>query len=62
MPSTPGLPLGLMACAAQLFRQRLALPTKEYLMSVPPTVIWLCHPQYCVQKPVLAMSDDVTTK
>jgi hypothetical protein len=45
MPSTPGLLFGLVLCAAQAVMQRAALPTKEYLMSLPAIDAWVCQPQ-----------------
>src|SRR5258707_4552161 len=63
MPSAPALPLGLVVCASHALGQRSGLPTKEYLMSKPPIVPRVCHPQYWVQKPDVAVtSDDVSTK
>src|SRR5512135_746577 len=63
MPSAPALPFGLVVCAAQADGQRSGLPTNAYLMSAPETVAWLCQPQYCVQKPLDAVtSDEVSTK
>src|SRR5512135_3585693 len=63
MPSAPALPFGLVVCASQADGQRSGLPTNEYLMSAPETVAWLCQPQYCVQKPLDAVtSDEVSTK
>src|SRR4051794_38749926 len=35
MPSAPALPFGPVDCAAHDDRQRAALPTNEYLMSLP---------------------------
>src|SRR5689334_22541035 len=63
MPSAPALPLGLVVCAAQELGQRSGLPTNEYLMSEPPIVPCVCQPQYCEQKPELAVtSAEVNTK
>src|SRR3954462_6350896 len=53
MPSAPALPLGLVVCSSHDEGQRSGLPTKEYLMSEPLMVPWVCQPQYWVQKPEL---------
>src|SRR5262245_63058089 len=63
MPSAPALPFGPVVCAAQAFGHRSGLPTNEYLMSAPWIVPCVCQPQYCVQKPDVALtSADVSTK
>src|SRR5437762_13120447 len=63
IPSAPAFPFGPVVCAAQADGQRSGFPTKEYLMSTPPIVPCVCHPQYCVQKPEEAVtSAEVSTK
>src|SRR2546423_282724 len=63
MPSAPALPFGPVVCASHAVGQRSGLPTNAYLMSEPPMVPWLCQPQYCVQKPLDALtSAEVSTK
>src|SRR4029077_17728779 len=63
MPSAPALPLGLIVCAAHDDGQRSGLPTNEYLMWVPEIVPCVCQPQYCVQKPDVALTSfEVSTK
>src|SRR2546423_7049254 len=56
MPSAPALPFGPVVCAAHADGQRSGLPMNEYLMSKPLMVPWVCHPQYCVQNPLLAVT------
>src|SRR5205823_15090483 len=56
MPSAPALSLGLVVCAEQALGHRSGLPTNAYLMSNPPIVPCVCHPQYCVQKPEFAVT------
>src|SRR3954465_14981923 len=51
MASTPALPLGPGVWAQQPFKQRAALPTKEYLIFEPEIVPHVCQPQYFEQKP-----------
>ena len=49
----------------QLFKHRSPFPTKEYLMSNPFNVAWLCQPQCPVQNPpklVSVTSAEVKTK
>src|SRR5436305_14520496 len=46
MASAPALLLGLVVCSARAEGQRAALPTKEYLMSLPLMVPLVCQPQY----------------
>src|SRR5947207_1812610 len=63
MPSAPALPLGLFVCAEHALGQRSGLPMNEYLLSDPPIVPCVCHPQYCVQKPDDSFtSAEVSTK
>src|SRR5438132_11435219 len=63
MPSAPALPLGPVGCAAHALGQRSGLPMNEYLISEPPIVPCVCHPQYCVQKPDDSLtSAEVSTK
>src|SRR6185295_6820266 len=63
MPSAPALPFGEVVCASHADGQRSGLPINEYLMSKPLSVPCVCQPQYCVQKPLLAVtSADVSTK
>src|SRR6185437_12561568 len=63
MPSAPALTFGLVVWSAQALGQRSGLPTNAYLTSNPAIVACVCHPQYCVQKPELALtSAEVSTK
>src|SRR5512146_677098 len=63
IPSAPALPFGLVVCSSHADGQRSGLPTNEYLMSVPPIVACVCHPQYCVQNPELSLTSAlVSTK
>ena len=62
IPSTPAFPFGVTDWAAHELRQRLALPTNEYLMLVLLMVPEVCQPQYLLQKPELsAPLEDVST-
>src|SRR3954465_13785435 len=56
MPSAPAFPLGPVVCCSHAEGQRSGLPTNEYLMSDPAIVPLVCHPQYCVQNPELAVT------
>src|SRR5436309_13001281 len=63
IPSAPAFPFGPIVCAAHDDGHRSGLPMNAYLMSVPLMVPWVCHPQYCVQKPDEALtSAEVNTK
>src|SRR5580765_4230848 len=67
MPSIPPWPvtglLGPVVWISQPEGQRSTLPTKAYLMSVPPRVARVWKPQYCVQKPeVSLMLEELITK
>src|SRR5579859_3363236 len=63
MPSAPVEPLGPVVCTSQEEGQRVGSPTKEYLMSRPLMVPWVCQPQYWVQKPLVSFtSGAVRTK
>jgi len=67
MPSAPPTPVaglfGPVVWISQPLGQRSGLPTNEYLISTPPSVAWVCQPQYCVQKPEVSLTpDDVKTK
>src|SRR4051794_22081957 len=58
MPSAPALPFGEEVCSSHALGQRSGLPTNAYLMSRPLIVPLLCQPQYCVQKPELAVTSE----
>src|SRR5579862_4109022 len=63
MPSAPAFPLGEVVCSSQADGHRSGLPTKAYLISLPPMLACVCQPQYCVQKPLVSFtSADVSTK
>src|SRR5690242_21382761 len=64
MPSAPASPFGLVVCAMQPLGHCVAAsPTNAYLISWPRIVPWVCQPQYCEQKPELAVtSGPVNTK
>src|SRR5438477_1802173 len=46
MPSPLPPPLGPVTSHSQADGQRAEAPMKEYLMSEPPMVPWVCQPQY----------------
>src|SRR5437764_2037037 len=50
------LPFGETLCPEQAERFALASPTNAYLMSVVPMVPCVCHPQYCVRKPLVSLT------
>lgn len=57
MASAPGVPFRVGLLTPQLAAHWVSgLPTKEYLMSLPPMVAWSCQPQYWVQKPEVAVT------
>src|SRR6185312_11689827 len=64
MPSAPASPFGLVVCAMQPLGHCVAAsPTNAYLMSWPRIEPCVCQPQYCEQKPELALtSGPVSTK
>src|SRR3954451_12524572 len=55
-PSAPASPFGLVVCSAQDDRQRAGFPTNANLMSLPRIEPLVCHPQYCVQNPLVSLT------
>src|SRR3954468_24142919 len=63
MPSAPALPFGEGVPFSQAEGQRSGFRTKAYLMSRQWMVACRCQPQYCVQKPEVALTScEVSTK
>src|SRR5207302_1201331 len=63
IPSAPAFPFGPVGCCSHDDGHRSGLPMNAYLISLPPMVPRVCHPQYCVQNPDDAVtSAEVSTK